>query len=336
MVTSAPFRAPTSIPGLVFRNLRAPDDYPAMNAAANAARIADGSEWISSDEQFRAYYEHLSNCDPARDVLIAEVAGRIVGYGRAAWYDEVGGELDGHRIYQPITLTDPSASVPGLMAAIHDAMEARLLEIAAEHRPSPKSFESEAPDIASARIALLRARGYEPVRHSFSMVRPGLDDLPDAPLPDGLEIREVEPGHMRAIWEADQEAFRDHWGFGQGTEEDYQHFLHDPLQDPTLWRVAWDGDQVAGQVRSFINAAENAHWGRKRGYVENISVRRPWRRRGLARALIADSFPLLRARGMTEGALGVDTQNPTGALGVYERCGFQVVKSETIYRRRFG
>lgn len=70
-----------------------------------------------------------------------------------------------------------------------------------------------------------------------------------------------------------------------------------------------DGDQVAGQVRSFINESENRDYGRRCGWVEHISVRRPWRRRGLAHALIAASFSLLRARGMTEGALTVDAEN---------------------------
>ena len=83
---------------------------------------------------------------------------------------------------------------------------------------------------------------------------------------------------------------------------DYQAFAHrsGARRTRSLWRVAWDGDEVAGQVRSFINAEENERRGRLRGYTEHISVRRPWRRRGLARALIAASFPLLRARGMTE------------------------------------
>jgi ribosomal protein S18 acetylase RimI-like enzyme len=105
------------------------------------------------------------------------------------------------------------------------------------------------------------------------------------------------------------------------------------MSDTSLWRVAWDGDEVAGQVRSFINAEENERFHRKRGYTEHISVRRPWRRRGLARALIAASFPLLRARGMTEAGLGVDTQNVSGALGVYEKCGFRPISRSTIYRR---
>ena len=321
---------PATAADLVLRSMRAPDDYAPMNAAANAARAAEGNEWVTTDEQFSTFYEHLSNCDPARDVVIAERHGRIVGYGRASWYEA----HDGDRIYEPVVLVHPDAAATGLAAELQDWAETRVREIAATHPAGSKWFQQEASDSATERIDLLTRTGYEPVRFYYVMVRPHLDDLPDAPLPEGLEIREVQPDQLRQIWDASTEAFEDHWGDGVPTEEDFEQFVADPVQgDTTLWRVAWDGDEVAGQVRSFINAAENERYGRKRGWVENIAVRRPWRRRGLARALIAASFPLLRARGMTEGALGVDTANPTGALGVYERCGFVPVKREATYRK---
>ena len=180
----------------------------------------------------------------------------------------------------------------------------------------------------------MKARGYEPIRWFYFMIRPTLDDLPDAPLPAGLEIRDVRPEEMEAIFAAETEAMRDHWGFTEPSERERDEFFNDPVQsDTSLWRVAWDGDQVAGMVRSYIHPEQNARLGLRRGWVEFISVRRPWRRRGLARALIAASFPLLRARGMTEGALGVDAQNPTGAVGVYERCGFVVANKGTEVSR---
>jgi mycothiol synthase len=167
------------------------------------------------------------------------------------------------------------------------------------------------------------------VRYSFLMVRPNLDDLPDSPMPDGLEIRPVRREHMRQIFDAEVEAFRDHWGASLPTEADFQQFVTDPVEgNPAHWQVAWDGDQVAGMVRGYVNEKENEHFGRRRGWVENISVRRPWRRRGLARALIAACISSLREAGMTEGALGVDTENPSGALRLYESCGFAVSRRE--------
>jgi mycothiol synthase len=319
------------IPGLAFRHLRAPDDYPAMNAVANANRAADGDPFAASLEDFANFYEHLSNSDPARDVLIVEIGRSIVGYARCAWFSEFGGDL----IYETVCFLHPDWHRRRLGRAMLAAIEARIRQIAADHPvDGARLLQAEANDAARGREALLRSAGFVPVRHGFTMIRPTLDDQLDATLPDGLEIREVRPEHMRAIWDADQEAFRDHWGSGQWTEVDYQRFLTDPTQgDTTLWRIAWDGDQVAGQVRSFINAEENRQFGRRRGWVENISVRRPWRRRGLARALIAASFPLLRARGMTEGALTVDTENLSGALRVYESVGFRATDRSTTYRR---
>jgi mycothiol synthase len=318
------------VPGLVLRHLRAPGDYPAMNALANAIREAEGTDFSTTDEQFAQFYEHLPGSDPAHDVAVAEIDGRIVGYGRTAWHEEPGGP----RIYEVIAFVDPLVAGAAVFTTMVDALETRLRTIAADHPAGEKLFETFGGDLAPERDALLRERGYEAVRFLYAMVRPGMEDLPDSPLPEGLEIRDVRPEHLPAIWAADQEAFRDSWGFTPGTESDYQRFLTDPVtSDTSLWRIAWDGDEVAGQVRSYIHAEQNARRGWRRGYVESISVRRPWRRRGLARALIAASFPLLRARGMEEAALGVDTENVSGALRVYERCGFRPVARTATYRK---
>ncbi len=318
------------IPGFILRHLQTPDDYQPMNAIANAVRVAEGNNFYTTDEQFSEFYENLSDSDPVRDVAIAEIDGRLVGYGRAAWHEEP----DGPRIYEVIPFVDPLVAGEQVFMAMVDALEGRLQAIAADHPAAETLFETFGGDKAPERDALLRGIGYEPVRHGFSMLRPSVDDLPDAQLPAGLEIREVLPEHLPAIWAADQKAFRDEWGFRPATDQDYHLFLNDPvMSDTSLWRVAWDGDEVAGQVRAYINAEENERFGRLRGYTEHISVRRPWRRRGLARALIAASFPLLRARGMTEAALGVDTENVSGALRVYEGCGFQPISRTTTYRK---
>lgn len=319
----------TPIPGLRLRRLRGPSDYPGMNEVANEARLAQGIEFYTTDEQFRRFYEHLDNCDISSDLFLAELDGRLIAYVRVAWHDE-----PALRVYEPIVFLDPGAGSAEIFGALFDVAEARIGEIAANHPVGPKVARTEVTDRPPIIEAGVRARGYEPVRHYFTMVRPTLDDLDDAPMPVGLEIRDVRPEHMEAIYEAEVEAFRDHWGFSEPGQSQRDEFFNDPVRsDTSLWRVAWDGDQVAGMVRSYVNTAENERRGLKRGWVENISVRRPWRRRGLARALIAASFPLLRARGMTEGALGVDTQNLTGALSVYEGCGFQAVSRTSEFGR---
>jgi ribosomal protein S18 acetylase RimI-like enzyme len=165
------------------------------------------------------------------------------------------------------------------------------------------------------------------------MIRDLAMPIPSLPLPDGIEVRPALPEHRRLIWEAEREAFQDHWGYSPWPEEAYRRFIAFPHYDASLWRVAWEGDQVVGSVLNFINEPENELYGRRRGYTEDISVRRPWRRRGLARALIAQSLEALKERGMAEAALGVDAENRTGALRVYESLGFVVAKQWTVYRR---
>jgi ribosomal protein S18 acetylase RimI-like enzyme len=86
-------------------------------------------------------------------------------------------------------------------------------------------------------------------------------------------------------------------------------------------------------VLNCIRHDENEEYNRQRGYTEAIRVHRPWRRRGLARALIARSSSVLKEQGVTEAALGVDTENPSGALRLYESMGFRPVKRNSVYRK---
>ena len=82
-----------------------------------------------------------------------------------------------------------------------------------------------------------------------------------------------------------------------------------------------------------INEAENAAFNRTRGWLASVFVRRPWRRRGLGRAVVLRSLQIFRDRGLTSAGLGVDADNPTGALGLYTGTGFVVDRRSTAYRK---
>jgi len=185
---------------------------------------------------------------------------------------------------------------------------------------------------------LAEENGYKIARYFYLMLYSPLGNFPEAKLPEGVELREAKPEHYRVIWEAMVEAFRDHWGHPAQTEQDYERWVHSPHHDPSLWRVAWDveSNEVVGVSINSIFAKENEQNGFKRGWVDTLGVRRPWRKRGVAGALIVDSLKGLRERSMTEGVLGVDAENPTGALRLYERLGFERYQTFAIYRKRFG
>ena len=315
--------------GVGFRRFRGADDYPHFVRIINAWARAEGDERVETLEGIASGYDHLERCDPAEDLLVAELAGEPVGYSRVWWDDEADA-----RVYKFVCFLDPKAGGRGIGGALLSWNEARLREIAAAHEETgPRLLQAWANDRNLAATALLRARGYTPITYAAEMVRPSVNDLPEHRLPDGLEIRPVRDADLRAIWEAEVEAFRDHWGYVEQTEAGFQRFLAYPHNDPSLWKVAWDDEGVAGQVRSYIDAAENEEFGRARGWTEDISTSRRWRRRGVAKALIVESIRELAARGMTEAALGVHTENPNGAYDLYANLGYEVVGTWTTYRK---
>jgi mycothiol synthase len=324
--------AVTALPQLdrvAFRNFRGAVDYPELARIITASAQGEGDERVETTEAIASGYEHLERCDPAQDLLVAEVDGTAVGYSRVFWDQEI----DGPRVYKQVCFLDPEFGGRGIGGAMLAWNEARLRDIATHHEPAESFLEAWAADANLAATALVRAAGYVPLTYMAEMVRASVEDLPDHPLPEGLEIRPVRDEDIRTIWEADVEAFRDHWGSVEQTDEDYERFIAFPYHEPALWKIAWDDEGVAGQVKSFINTAENEAHGRQRGWTESISTSRRWRRRGVAKALIVESIRELAGRGMTEVALGVHTENPNGAYQLYESLGYEVVRTWTTYRK---
>jgi mycothiol synthase len=286
-------------------------------------------------ESLTNWYTHLVNTDPAEDILLAEVAGALAGYQYTSWRPEATGAY----IYTLGGYVDPAWRRRGLGAALLARGEARLRAVAAGQRGnSPRYFQTFTAETRVGKVALFTRHGYHVERHFYDMQRPLAGALPPVTLPAGLELRPVDPrdrATLRAIWEASEEAFRDHWGNSAVGEADFARLLDDPDTDPTLWQVAWDpaAGQVAGVSINAIHAANNAALGHARGWVDDLSVRRPYWRRGLGRALLTASLHALRARGCTQAALGVDTQNPTGALGLYENVGFTPFQHSLALRK---
>jgi mycothiol synthase len=309
-------------------------ELPGLHAVADAARAADGEIERNSFEAFRAYYRNLEHCTPSTDLAVARQGDEIVAYARVYWSDTT----DGERWYESIGFVHPDHRRRGIGRRLLAWTEARRLELAAADelagaaRDRPRRFTSVNDDGGVGGDVLLRAAGYEPFRRFFSMRRPDLADIADHPLPAGLELRAIpnEPEAIRAVVHADSEAFADHFGSVDDEEVVFAQVVEDPETDTSLWVVAFDGDEIAGAV---LNAIHAGHDGIPVGWLDSVFTRRPWRQRGLARALIARSLVLLRERGVSSAALGVDASNPNQALGLYESCGFRRASSTTSYRK---
>lgn len=322
-----------AVAGVRFRRYGGEADLPAMLSVWLAANEANGIEDVQTLEQMTLNYRNLVNCDVDRDLLVAEAEtdGALVAYSRVFWRDLV----DGGRAYECFGFVHPVWRRRGIGGAMLAHNEARLREIAAEHPDVlPKYLSSEGAESDAGTTALLTGAGYEPARWFYDMVAASLDEVAEVAMPEGLDLRPVVREDLRRIWEAQAEAFRDHWGEAEWAEEDWVRYEADPDNaDPRFWRVAWDGDEIAGVVTTIVPVEENARHGRQRVYVSGVSVRRPWRRRGLARALLAGSMIGAREAGYTSASLGVDTDSPTGATDLYRSLGFVPVKTYMAWRK---
>jgi GNAT superfamily N-acetyltransferase len=320
----------TTTTGLRLRPFAGEADLVEIVRLENAEAAADGLQRRTSIEELGAYFSHPNaSFDPARDVTMAEIDGQVV----AAAQREVIDTTDGHREYRLDGIVDPTWRRRGIGRAVLAENERLARELAAvEESASPIlgswSWESQVGD-----QALLESAGFQPARWFFDMVRPTLDDIPDLPIPDGLELRPIDVSLARQVWDADIEAFADHWGGFDHSEEHLQRWLDSPTTDLSLWVVAFDGDEVAGGIINSIDEEQNAALGVRRGWLNSVFTRRAWRRRGLATGLIAHSLAVFREQGQTSAALGVDADNPSGALGLYEGLGFAVDQRAIAWRK---
>lgn len=326
---------PASIGDIRFRHHAGESDFPGLSGTYNAARLADGLSGVETLEEFTNQYTHLTNCDLARDLIVAEdAAGVIVGYGRTTWWVE---EATDDRTLLAILFLRPEARGRGVAGAMLDWLENRLGEVVREHpHPGGEYLTAYVDRGEDERLGLVAARGYAVHRTYAEMTRPLSDPIPDVPLPAGLTIRPCTWDDARAVWEADDRAFQDHAGYSRQTETDYERWKASHYGNPALWKVAFAGDTIAGQVLNYVNAEENERMGRLWGYTESISVQREWRRRGVARALITESMRMWRDAGMEYAALGVHTANPNGAFGLYEGLGYRITGMTWEYRRPLG
>jgi mycothiol synthase len=319
------------IAGLRFRLFDPARDYPAFVDLIREAHLADGVDYLPTVEAVRSDHEHHDEYDPRRDVVLAEIDGHFVG---AATTDVRTRDGIGHHHVEG--WVRPTWRHRGLGRALLGWTEGRAAAVARVDGRPPERVLSAWPDEQQVgALALYESAGYRIVRYGFMMVHDLAEPIPDRPMPAGLEVRPVVEADHRRIWDADTEAFRDHWNSADRTEADFVALFANPEIDTSLWQVAWDGDEVAGSIFVNVYPAENEAVGVARGWLDHISVRRPWRRRGLASALIARSFQVLRERGMTEAALGVDAENVSGALRVYEAMGFRRYRTSRSYRKDF-
>ncbi len=319
----------TSPLGPQFRPPRGAADAGAVLALLRACEARDGFDPLSASEFTPTADElaaRLTAADPQR-ILLMEFNGQVIGYGRIIdWAEE-----DGTRVWLHVGWVAPEWRQMGVGSALLRQLEQRITALATaaggrwEYAANANSTEPEATQ-------LLREHGYQV---GYTVLELGLDwaafeaSLERTLWPSGFTTRPVTAEDVPAIVAAIDEAYRGEYQADrfrpQIDWEAYTRELLAPPFDLALMQVAWQGDEVAGQVIPLIE--------RGRGELREVSVRPAYRRRGVARALTTRAVLELRARGVDVVRISTVAEFPTRARDLYESLGFRVLKEFPRYRK---
>jgi mycothiol synthase len=218
---------------------------------------------------------------------------------------------------------DVDMAAPGIWDEALDHAENRARALGARR---VRTSVSEGHDL----VEWISGRGYRPIRSSWTMeIEFGVEAPAEPVVPDGIELRPYRhPDDEQAVYEALQDAFKDHWDFHPESIDQWREFTVKWRNfDPDLWLVALDGEEVVGASLNYPERADDPGY----GWIGTIGVRRPWRRRGVGEALLRRTFALLHARGLRKVRLSVDSQSPTGAERLYERVGMSVLRQSNTW-----
>ena len=186
----------------------------------------------------------------------------------------------------------------------------------------------------SSSRAMLRA-GFNLIRHGFRM-RIEMEEMPPEPIwPEGIQLKPYNPEKdAMAVYETDEEAFQDHFGFvKEDPEIGFKRFMHhltgDDSYDPGLWFLATEGEEIVAICICRRYGPDDP----ATGYISSLGVKRPWRRRGVAQALMRHAFREYYRRGKRIVDLGVDADSLTGATDLYTKVGMYIQRRYDLYEK---
>ncbi|MEG3838751.1 GNAT family N-acetyltransferase [Microcoleus sp. herbarium14] len=294
-----------------------------INTCEKVDRLDQGTSISELQQEFNE-----PSLDKARDIRLWEDAnGKLIGFAQL-WISEPGEVIDGWLSFR----VHPDARGGDLEAAAIAWGEVRMREVSVM-RGSPVKLRSSTRADKCDRISVLVSCGFQVDRYFFRMARSLWEPIPEPQFPEGFWLRQVSCEQDAEAWvEMFNQSFIDHWNHHDLTVEKFNYYSAKPdyRNDLDLIAVTDDGTFVAF-CNCEISQEENARTGRNEGWVALLGTRRGFRKIGLGRAMLLDGLHRLKAAGVETAILGVDAENPSGALRLYESTGFHNIRDSISY-----
>lgn len=285
-----------------------------INACEAIDRLEEGTSMAELRQEINA-----PSVDRTRDLCLWEDNDRLVAFGQL-WIPESGDILDSFLWFR----VHPTARGGDLEVEIVAWGEQRMREVAQERGVAVK-LRSGTRETDRDRITLLESLGYICDRYFFRMGRSLVEPIPEPYFPPKYTLRSGAQRRDPNAWvKMYNESFIDHWNFHELTCDRLKHEFKNPYYNPEF---DWVAIALDGTFASFcycsINREENQRKQRNEGWIAVLGTRRGHRKQGLGRAMLLAGMQRLKAAGMDTALLGVDAQNPNGALRLYESVGFR-------------
>lgn len=324
MVSKLQFnRAPESLQQFEWRPART-EDAPDLHALLLARDEADGIDNAGTLDSMQRELEDTWLWDRETDTLLAWTeAGELAAFG-LTFVDPA--PMKKRRAYLWAEV-HPAHRGHDLRAFLLGWLEGRARQILGTLRDDlPGVIRVGCDERLTHCLDLYQELQFQPVRSFYNMRRPLDQPIPTPVLPAGLQLTRYRTEIDRSLMDAFNEAFLDHWNFEPVPEEEWGIWITGGDFRPDLTFLVLDGEEIASFSINGVSPEKNRRIGIEEGWIHQLGTRRPWRRRGLATALLCASMRAFQEDGLDYATLGVDTENLTGALGLYENLGFTPVK----------
>jgi len=304
-------------------------DLAAIAALINTCIVCDRLDGLSTVAALEHEYSS-PDFDLVQDLRLWFDQSNTLGAVAECWLPKAPNE---QRAYLTFWVK-PTVRGQGIETEILAWAEQRLRTVACD-RQLPAVLQIMVRETQTDRLDLLKQQGFTLSRSFYRMGRSLAEPIPHPQLPVGYTVRPLQPTELEAWVELFNQSFVDHWNFLPLTVRDRQHWNAEPDYQPELDLVAIAPDGTfAAFCYCFVETTTNTQRGVKEGWIADLGTRRGFRRQGLGRAMLLTGLQALQAQSLNTALLGVDTQNPSGAMGLYESVGFQPYYTSLVWTKK--